>query len=315
MNYLGNGSYGYGMPALTSSQGAGMGGAGGSPNSGMSMGALGDAYSEVNSGAPAQMDLGQYGYLQDQANQANAGIQNFQTGGYQNSLTGAGVVGGSVAQQMGNTVQGLGGTQQQIAGNVAGLGNTADMLGAQAAGTSGPSAAQAQLQQGMQQAQAAAMAQAGSARGNFGLAGAQKNALNTGANLAQQTNQATAIQRAQEQLNAQQQLVAAQNAQVQGNMGIGQLQQAQLAGQQGIGNIYNQAGQLGLQSGQLQNAMAQNSLQGAQLAGTTANQGANLQLQNNAQNLGAQQFNVGEGDKELGGIMGAVGSLGSMAAM
>ena len=304
-----NGSYG--MPQLTSSQGAGA--LGGSPNSGMTMGALGDAYSEVTPGTPAAMNLGQYGYFQGQGDAASQGLGYYQTGQQQlqNALTGQ----GGVAQQMGNTVQGLGNTQQQLAGNVAGLGNTADMLQAQAQGLSGPSAAQAQLQQGLAQAQAQAMSQAGSARGNFGLANAQKNALNTGANLAAQTNQATAIQRAQEQLNAQNQLVNAQNSMVQGNMGIGNLQQAQLAGQTGMANVYGQGAGMLNNAAAYQQQQAQNALQAGQLAGTTAGQQANLQLQNNAQNMGAQQFNVGEGDKELGGIMGSVGSLASMAAM
>ena len=47
--------------------------------------------------------------------------------------------------------------------------------------------------------------------------------MNTGANMAQQVNQASAIQRAQEQLNAQGQLVNAQNAQAGVNQAIGNL--------------------------------------------------------------------------------------------
>lgn len=293
----------YGLPSVQPGTGLGAMGA-----PGQSMSALGNAYGTVQA-APTSMDLGQYNYLQGQA---NAGVD--QLNPYENQLLGTGQTLGNIAHGMGNTIGALGQTQQNIQQqNLGDMGATQQMLQQRAMGQ-GPSAAQAQLQQGLQQSQNAAMAQANSARGNFGLANAQKNAMQTGANLAQQTNQAAALARAQEQLAATGQLQQQQQGMLGAQGMIGNLQQAQLAGQTGMGNMYAQGGQMVGNAGQLQQQAIQDYMQQAGLAGTTANQAANVGLQSNAQNLGAQQFNIGEGDKELGGIMGAAGGLATLAA-
>lgn len=288
--------------------GSGLGAMGQYGTGAPSMSALGSAYGTVQA-SPVSMDLGQYNYLQGQA---NAGVD--QLNPYMQQQLDTGRTLGNVAGQMGNTIGGLGQTQQNIQQqNLADMGATQEMLRQRAMGQ-GPSAAQAQLQQGLQQSQNAAMAQANSARGNFGLANAQKNAMQTGANLAQQTNQAAALARAQEQIAAGSQLQQQQQQMLGAQQTIGNLQQAQLAGQTGMGNMYAQQGGLINNAGALQQQAIQDYMQQAGLAGTTANQAANVGLQNSAQNLGAQQFNIGEGDKELGGIMGAAGGLASLAA-
>jgi hypothetical protein len=160
-------------------------------------------------------------------------------------VQGAGQVGGQLGQY-GSAAYGsaMGNTQSQQQNRQA-LG----YLQQQAAGQA-PSAAQLQMQQGYQQALANAQAQAGSTRGNLGLAGAEKGAMGQATQAGQQTNAATAQLRAQEMAGAQtayaqetnqaaiQQAQAIQNygqyAQQQQQLGLGyQTGQEQFYGQEG----------------------------------------------------------------------------------
>jgi len=119
----------------------------------------------------------------------------------------------------------------------------------QAANGYGPSAAQAQLQAGTDQAMQANMAMANSARGQAGLANAQKNALSQNGVQGQQAANQAAQLRAQEMQQAQSQYASTAN-QMQNQLGAQQQGYANL-GMQGAnalqGNAYNQAQ---LQAGQ-----------------------------------------------------------------
>lgn len=115
----------------------------------------------------------------------------------------------------------------------------------------GPNAGQAIEQQGVKQGQALAQAQAGSARGQMGLANAQHNALQTGAQMTQAGAAQGAVMGAQQQQQAVQALMQNQQAQrAQDLMAQGMsLQQAmaqaqleagvQQGNQQAQGNAFN----------------------------------------------------------------------------
>lgn len=94
----------------------------------------------------------------------------------------------------------------------------------QALGKGGPSVAQNQLRQGLNQAQAAAAGQAAGARGMNRVA-AQRMAMATGANLAGQANEQAATLRAQEQLAAQGLTAQTQGAMQGQNLALQQLGQ------------------------------------------------------------------------------------------
>jgi hypothetical protein len=110
------------------------------------------------------------------------------------------------AYQAGQSIAGVGGTESQ------GQGNTIGMLGQMAQGN-GPNPAQASLNQATAQGQAFAQAQAGGARGNMGLAGAQHTAMQNGANIGQQAAQTGAVLQQQQQFGAINALQQAQTAQ------------------------------------------------------------------------------------------------------
>lgn len=106
----------------------------------------------------------------------------------------------------------------------------------------GPSAAQAQLQQGLDQTQRSMLAQASAARGG-NQAAAMRNAQMAGSQMAQQTNQQAAVLRAQEAQQRQQNILGAQQYAAgsygqQAGLGYG------MAGQ-GLGAAQNSTGQLG----------------------------------------------------------------------
>lgn len=107
------------------------------------------------------------------------------------------------------------GRQQQLAGQQDAL---QQMLMARANGQ-GPSVAQTQLQQGLNQAQAAARSTAAGARGMNRVA-AQRAAMATGAQLAGQANEQAASLRAQEQIAGQTAAAANQNAMAGQNMAL-----------------------------------------------------------------------------------------------
>jgi len=176
---------------------------------------------------------------------------------------------------------------------------------ANAAAGRGPSAAGAQLQAGTDQAMQNNMAMAASARGQAGLANAQKNALTTNASMGQSAANQAAQLRAQEMQSAQSQYSNAanqmQNQYAQQQQGYaGGMQQAagginqfneQQAGLQGQQNALNQQGALAYQQLGF-NAQAE------QLQAMESNQqAANSLNQSNAKNMSSG----------MGGILGAVG--------
>ena len=137
---------------------------------------------------------------------------------------------------------------------------TAGMLGTMAAG-GGPDPAMAALNQATQQGQAMAQAQAGSARGNMGMAGAQHAAMQTGANIGQQAAQQGSVnvqnqqfQAIQMQMQAQQmqraqdlmaQGMNAQQAQAQAQLEAGMNSQNAKTSTGMFGTVLNAAGQAG----------------------------------------------------------------------
>ena len=103
-------------------------------------------------------------------------------------------------------VAGVGGTDS------AGQAGTIGQLQQMAAG-GGPNPAAAQLQQATMQGQALGQAQAGSARGQMGLAGAQHNASANTANIGQQAAQTGSVLEQQQQFQSIQALQQAQTTQ------------------------------------------------------------------------------------------------------
>lgn len=201
-------------------------------------------------------------------------------------------------QQLGNTNTALGNAQSAIGtaqginqgGNVA---NALSLLQGQANGTA-PSAAQAQLQAGTDQAIAQQSALANSGNSSQMIAG-QKNAMDNAANLIQQSANQAAQLRAQQQIAGQQNYAAAAG------------QQASQAGvNAGLANNLAQTN-AGLYGTTLNGAMQFGGLanQANQAAGSLGVQGAGLQQQ-------ANQFNTQNQVQATGGLLnGAGGALSS----
>lgn len=135
----------------------------------------------------------------------------------------------------GRSVAGVNGT------DAAGQAQTSGMLNQMAQG-GGPNPAMAALHQGINSAQAQAQAQAGSARGQFGLANAQHDAMQTSAGLQQQAAGQGAVLQQQQQFQAiQMQMQQQQQKRAQDLMALGMDQQtaiaqAQLEAQQNLAN-------------------------------------------------------------------------------
>ena len=161
---------------------------------------------------------------------------------------------GGMAYNAGQPVAGVGGTESQGQSQLGG------MLGTMAAG-GGPNPANAALQQATQQGQAMAQAQAGSARGNMGMAGAQHAAMQTGANIGQEAAQQGSVNVQNQQFQAiqmqmqQQQMQRAQDLMAQGMNSQQAMAQAALEASASaqnaktntgmFGTLLNAAGQVG----------------------------------------------------------------------
>lgn len=159
----------------------------------------------------------------------------------------------------------------------------------QAAAGQGPSAAQAQLQSGLDQSIAAQQAGAASTRGGFGLANAQHQAaMNAGQLQGQAANNAAQL-RAQEQ-----------QAGMAGAAGLGStMQQQQAANAQYQANLQQQQGQYNAQNQLGAQSAANQQLLGFSQAGQSAAQG----WQGMGQNTGLQYNQLGE--QALGQQLGA----------
>lgn len=188
-----------------------------------------------------------------------------------NNLAGDGNLALGTFQGLGNAYAGVQAPQAQMQNANAAYFNQLNALGmyGQAAQGNGPSAAQAQLQSGLDQSMRAQQSQAASTRGGFGLANAQHDAGMNAAQLQGQAGNASAQLRAQEQ-----------QAAMAGYAGLG----TQIQGQQ-AGNAFQQAG---MNQQQLQ-ANAQN-----QLAAYSQGQGASNALQLGGANLGLQYDQLGQ---------------------
>lgn len=137
----------------------------------------------------------------------------------------------------------------------------AAMLQQQAQGK-GPSVANAQLQQSLQQNQAAQQSAANSARGGVLAQGAaQRQAQASGAQMQQQAAQQASVNRAQEQLGAQQQLQGLYNTQRGQDL---QRQGLESSNALGIGGLQNQAAGINMQ-GQIANASNEQGMLGGML--------------------------------------------------
>lgn len=215
--------------------------------------------------------------------------------------------------------QGLGAFGQGLQGDQAAAGgqqSLAQMLLAQAQGQ-GPSLAQQQLQQGLQQNQAQAAGAIASQRGiNPALAARLVNNAQTQAG--QQAAGQAAMLRSQEQLNAQGQLgnvLAQQRQGAQGMAGLGQ-------GLFGAGGQLQQSnlGQYAnLFQGQNQNELARNAQLAQQYQAIANNQNVYNQMrlqqaEGNASRKAQIATGNTQGDNAAGGqIMGAVGSMFALA--
>jgi hypothetical protein len=207
-------------------------------------------------------------------------------------------------------VQGQGIGQAGMLAQDAAMGRQNDvtlaMLGT--AAQQGPSAAQAQMQMGLDQSRRAMMAQAASARGG-NQAAAMRNAQAQGSQMALDVNQQAGVLRAQE-ANAQRQALLGAQAQAAGIYGG----QQQMMGQR-AGMGYGMQGQgLGLQQGA--------NAQLADIGNTQAGIGqarANMGVQQQANYLGAEteankaQLEASQSGEEAknkskGGILGGIGS-------
>lgn len=182
-----------------------------------------------------------------------------------------------------------------------------------AASGKGPSAAQAQLQAGTDAGIQAQMAMANSARGQAGIANAQKNASTQGAGMLQSSANQAAQLRAQEMQAAQAQYMQGANQmqnqygqqalgfQGQGLQGAGMLQQGDIsqAGFQAGQNALNQQGQMGYEQMAFNAQMA--AMQAAQ-----ANQQARLDL---------NKHNADKANDAFGGIMNSIGGAAMLSDM
>lgn len=237
---------------------------------------------------------GQTAYYQQQAGQAL---------GQRAPQIGNGGV-NAINQQLGNANAGYGQAQAGANSYQNQQGHALDTL-QQAAMGNGPSAAQAQLQQGTEQAMNANMAMAASTRGGAGLANAQKNALTQNGLQGQQAANQSAQLRAQEMQAAQAQY-AQQSTQAQNNL-ASQAQGYNALGMQGANALQGNAqAQAQLQAGQ--NALGAQTGLGYQQLGFNV-QNANMQAAMNNQNNAYQlnESNVKNASSGIGGIIGAVG--------
>lgn len=213
-------------------------------------------------------------------------------------------------QQMGGANAGFGNAQQ---GNSDAQMNQRTAMGQmfEAARGNGPSAAQNQMQSGLEQGINANMAMANSARGQAGVANAQKNALGQNAQMAGAAANQSAQLRAQEMQQAQSQYAGMSNQmqnqyaqQQQGYLGLG------MQGAQGLqGNAYNQAQ---LQAGQ--NALnQQGDLAYQQLAFNAHAENMQAQMNNQNNAYGLNQSNAAAAGKAASGLIGAAGTAMMMS--
>lgn len=255
-----------------------------------SLGGQANGPNQIYFGGTPQGAAGATQYYQGMAGQAQGNAGPSQIGDLNNAASYMLGRGYGAQQQAGNQNQYAQGQQANALG----------MLGQAAAGN-GPSAAQAQLQQGLEQGINSNMAMAASARGPAGLANAQKNALASNGQMAGQTANNAAQLRAQEQQAAMSQYGqlanAAQNQYAQQQLGFGQQNL-------GAAGLYGQAGQL--QAGQ--NALNQQGALGYQQLGFNS-QAEALQaaMANQQANENINISNAKNASSGLGGILGAVG--------
>jgi hypothetical protein len=236
---------------------------------------------------------------------------------------------GGAAGNLAQIAAGTSAPQQQMAMSNALLG--------QAAMGNAPSAAQAQLQAGLNQSQAQAQAMANSTRGQFGLANAQRAAMGAQANMASQASNQAAQLRANEMANARsayaQGTQAAGNLQASGAQAYGAFANQQNANAIGAAQNYGQYAnqQFGAQTNAIQNAgnLAAGQ-QNAALNYYTQQQNALLQQQNMASQLSQADVNAMQnwnnsqiGSEEAGNqmkaqvagsVMSGLGQLASSAA-
>lgn len=178
----------------------------------------------------------------------------------------------------------------------------------------GPSVAQAQLRQGNDQNVANMMAMANSGRGQGANAAAAQQAMFSGAAAGQQLNQQQAILRAQEAQAWRQQQLQGMGMQLQG-YGM-QSDVAQARAQNALAQ--QQMGQQAIQQGQAQNLQANQLGQSAafnwaQMGQSAAQQDQALREQMYAQNLNASNAaaiaNQQDTEKSNAAAMGAIGGL------
>lgn len=282
---------------------------------------LANAYTEQQQGAQAQAAAGMNIGLQQQAQQQALGAQAQQ--GMAGLATGAQNLGASNVRTFGATAQdfarqgtnaqfragtdvGYGESQalarQQLQDRAAALGLVGRQMQFAEQGP-GPSAAQAQLQQGAEAAQLRNLSLARSGRGFGQNAAALRGAVSANADVQAQTNQQAAVLRAQEAANWRGQQLQAFGQAQQGLQGVGgqSLQARGLAGQEaqyqaGLSDqqrarndaLMAQYASLGLNAQQFG---AQNQLGYSQLAGQNLAQGYQLGLGYNQ--LGQQAYGQG----------------------
>lgn len=303
------------MPQTTMDWTGANGAFSGNYNPDSTTGGMGAAGSFHNQGNPGVMEniLGQAS-APDQVYfggtpQAAGGITNYyQQQGRMANTAQAAQIGNSgtnaINAQMGQAGAAYGNAQGQ---NQQMMNNQYDAMSKlqQAASGMGPSAAQAQLQQGTEAAMNSNMAMANSTRGQAGMANAQKSALNQNGVQGQQAANQSAQLRAQEMQAAQSQY-ATQSTQAQNNMAAQQQGYAAL-GMQGANALQGNA-QAQAQLQQSQNQLGQQSQLGYEQLGFNA-QNANMQAQMNNQNNAYQlnESNVKNASSGIGGIIGAVG--------
>jgi hypothetical protein len=276
--------------------------------------------------------LGVQGGLQQQD------AQNQREGAFYNQANGNFDLANAAQMRGGPQIQGSAADQARQLAALGGTNANASTLTAMGTAPMGQSYAEAQLQQGLAagQAQQLSMARSGRSLGSGQAAMAQAAFNNAG--LSQQTNQAAASARIQEQNNYNQfqlgALGAANNAYGSaanqagairsGNEGV-QTQNANLnLQQQQVNNqtssLYNglgssqqglgmQANQLGLQANQFGQQQASN-IMGAQLAANTSLNGANAQI-SMANNQQANASETAQKNATLGLVQSGIGAAGA----
>lgn len=265
-------------------------------------GSLMSDVTEPFSGVSGYAQAGQFGggnnadvYQNDTANMgqgiqvadAQQGAQNAQ----QLQALGA-QYGGQAQGSLANSAQALG-SQQQALG-----------MYQQAAAGNGPSAAQAQLQSGLDQSLQAQQAQAASTRGGFGLANAQHDAsVNSGQLQGQAANNAAQLRAQEQQAGMAGYATTAAGIQAQQSQNAQAAQAAQLNAQNAANTAqYGWTG-MGQQSNLNYNQLGEQALQG-QLTADTSSQQTNQQAMTanaaNEQKMGSNIMNM------AGGILGAL---------